>query len=404
MKKLKKNEGLLIFGRWTSKIGDIVFDYVNSVVIVQAFTNSSWVLALYQSSQTIINLLFNLIGGAIADRGKRKRILIITDLLSALVCFLASFFVDSYLVAIALITGNALLALIFSFSSPTFKAIVREVIEKERIGFYNSISNAGSELISMVGPVIGLALMNSVGARGSLLINAATLVISAISEALLVRLDKEKEETEKNKRKNIIADIGAGFQYLWREKTIFYLVAVSALVNFFLAGYNLLVPYTDVMYKGIFDGFYSKVMVVEAIGGIAGSFVNSKLPAKLTKKYVVLILFLGATGASLVLLPIASLSGNLIVCLLPFLLFGAMLTMFNINFMSYVQIHVDEDYLGRVFSVIFTVAVMFMPIGSLVFSFLNIVESVSGFAIMGGGIILLAAISMIFVHPKDMGK
>ena len=119
---------------------------------------------------------------------------------------------------------------------------------------------------------------------------------------------------------------------------------------------------------------------------------------------MVLILFLGATGASLVLLPIASLSGNLIVCLLPFLLFGAMLTMFNINFMSYVQIHVDEDYLGRVFSVIFTVAVMFMPIGSLVFSFLNIVESVSGFAIMGGGIILLAAISMIFVHPKDMGK
>ena len=128
MKKLKRNEGLLIFGRWTSKVGDIVFDYVNNVVLVQAFTNSSWVLALYQSSQTIINVLFNIVGGAIADSGKRKRILIITDLLSALVCFVTSFFIGSNLLAAAVITANALLALIFSFSSPTFKSIVREMV------------------------------------------------------------------------------------------------------------------------------------------------------------------------------------------------------------------------------------------------------------------------------------
>ena len=74
-KQSKRNEGLLFFGRWTSKIGDIVFDYVNSVVLVHAFTKSSWVLALYQSSQTIVQIIFNLIGGAIADAGKRKKIL-----------------------------------------------------------------------------------------------------------------------------------------------------------------------------------------------------------------------------------------------------------------------------------------------------------------------------------------
>ena len=34
MKKISRNEGLLILGQWTSKIGDIVFDYVNSIAIV----------------------------------------------------------------------------------------------------------------------------------------------------------------------------------------------------------------------------------------------------------------------------------------------------------------------------------------------------------------------------------
>ena len=218
-------------------------------------------------------------------------------------------------------------------------------------------------------------------------------MISALSECFLVNLEQEKKEEAAKGKKNILGDIKEGFKYLWQEKTIFYLLVISAFVNIFLAGYNLLIPYTDVIYQGKFQGFYSKVMVAEAIGGIVGSFINSKLPAKFTKKYSVLLLFLGATGIALVLAPIASLTGNLIVCLVPFLLFGTMLTMFNINFMSYVQIHVDENYLGRVFSVIFTVAVMFMPLGSFVFSFLHITDSINGFGIMGLGIILLAVLS-----------
>ena len=74
MKKISRNEGLLILGQWTSKIGDIVFDYVNSIAIVSTFTNSMWILALYQNSQVVINILFNLIGGVVADLGKRKNI------------------------------------------------------------------------------------------------------------------------------------------------------------------------------------------------------------------------------------------------------------------------------------------------------------------------------------------
>ncbi|MCR4933033.1 MAG: MFS transporter, partial [Lachnospiraceae bacterium] len=227
-KKSKRNEGLLFFGRWTSKIGDIVFDYVNSVVLVHAFTKSSWVLALYQSSQTIVQIIFNLIGGAIADGGKRKKILITTDLLSAIVCLIASFFVQSKLVAVALISANALLALIFAFSSPTFKAIVREMVSKERIVKYNSISNAGKELISMAGPIIGVALMSLVGARGSLIINAITFFISAISECLLVKLDNETKEEAKAK-KNLIRDIKEGLKYLYNEKPILALLILSAL-------------------------------------------------------------------------------------------------------------------------------------------------------------------------------
>lgn len=397
MKNSKRNEKLLYFGTWTSKIGDIVFDYVNNVVLVQTYNNSSWVLALYQSSQNIINVLFNLIGGAIADSGKRKRILIITDLLSAFICLITSFFVDSKLVAVALITANALLAFIFSFSSPTFKSIIKEMVDKNRISRYNSIANAGKELIGMVAPVIGLVLMRFVGAKGALLINAATFLVSALSECLMIELENSIKKENVLIKKSVLIDIKEGIQYLWHNKKIFYLLLVSAFVNFFLAGYNLLIPFTDLLYEDMFSGFYSKILVAEAIGGIAGSFVNSKLPSRITKRLSVLLFFLGATGGALILVPITGITKNICFCIIPFILFGVMLTMFNINFMSYVQIYVDENYLGRVFSVIFTVAVLFMPVGSFVFSFINITDNISGFFVVGAAIVFLSLIAYFLI-------
>ncbi len=35
-----------------------------------------------------------------------------------------------------MVIANAMLALVYAFNSPTYKSMVREVIEKERIGFY----------------------------------------------------------------------------------------------------------------------------------------------------------------------------------------------------------------------------------------------------------------------------
>lgn len=86
MKQTKKNEILLLLGKWTSKMGDILFDYINSISIVSSYTQAPIVLALYQSGETIVNVFFNIMGGALADRGTKKNILVITDFISGLCC------------------------------------------------------------------------------------------------------------------------------------------------------------------------------------------------------------------------------------------------------------------------------------------------------------------------------
>lgn len=264
MRKERKNEALLWFGKWTSKLGNIVFDYANSVSIVGAFSHAPWVLALYQSSETVIQIVFNLIGGAKADSGSRKKILIVTDVLSAAICLAVSFFVASPRMAEVVIAANALLAVVYAFNSPTYRSIVREMVDGERIGMYNSVSNGGGEVIKIAGPMAGMLLVRWIGVRGALLFNALTFLLSAVSEMLLTPIsDAQKKPKEK---KNIFRDIAEGFSYLVRERQLLFLILLSALVNFFLAGFNLLCPYTDVMYASFGIEFYSKVLVMEAAG------------------------------------------------------------------------------------------------------------------------------------------
>lgn len=397
IKEFEKNEKLLLFGRWTSKIGNIIFDYANSVTIVNLSNVSSILLAIYQSSEVLISIIFNLIGGVISDGNNKKRIIIVTDIFSGFVCCFLSLFLKSKKFALILILTNIMLAIINAFNSPTYKSIVRELITKDRIGHFNSISNGGIEVVKVIAPIMGLLLVEKIGIRGALLFDAITFFVSATSEMMLVSL---KQDIGKRKKEKMLRKLAEGFRYLYTEKNIFYLIVLSAIVNFFMAGFNLLVPYTNVMYNGIFEEFYSKVMVAEAIGGILGSVICANMRSNISENVIIIKFFLFIVGIFIVLIPIMKYTSSMVLSLFPFLGCSVAMTIFNIQFISFIQYSVNENYAGRVFSIIFTVAALFMPIGSFAFSFFTLSSEIKSFFIIGIGIILIALFNFIFIQNK----
>ncbi|MPW13653.1 hypothetical protein [Lactobacillus helveticus] len=56
-----------------SKFGDILFDYVNSVWLTGIHKGSFW-LAIYQSSEIFVGIIFNFLGGVLSDLKNRKNI------------------------------------------------------------------------------------------------------------------------------------------------------------------------------------------------------------------------------------------------------------------------------------------------------------------------------------------
>lgn len=394
MKKIiEKNEALLYIGAWTSKLGNIIFDYANSVSIVMISSRKPWVLVLYQNTETVVQIIFNLIGGVKADNCNRKKLVIITDLLSAVTCFVLSVFLETGIMAQVMIVANALLAFLYAFNSPTYKSLVKEVIKLDRIGLYNSVSNMGIEIVGILGPIVGLGLVNIIGARVALIFDGLTFLFSAILEIQLKQITSSSVGGGSNK--SIIKEIIVGIKYLVSEKNVFFMIIISAAVNFFLAGYNMLIPYTDKMFYGSYSNFYGKILTVEAVGGIIGSLLCVKIPFEIKDKVANAILPLFFTGLSLIVFPFIVKLDIELLSLIPFFFFGLSLTSYNIQFISYVQTAVDECYLGRVFSIIFTVAVMFMPIGGLVLSLLLDVYSADSFFVVGVGIVFLSIMGRV---------
>jgi len=189
----------------------------------------------------------------------------------------------------------------------------------------------------------------------------------------------------------IFSDLFEGGRYLASQKEILYLVILSAIVNFFLAAYNLLLPYSNQMFPRVTVGLYGVFLGAEAVGGLIGASLSSILNKVL--KIKTMILYLGVSGVFLSLTP-------MVYCVFPSAymlalypaLFNLFLTMFNLQFFSYIQKNVDNVFLGRVFGIIFTVAILFMPIGTMTFTFLLSPKNIFNFVIVGlsiGGISLL---------------
>mgnify|MGYP000040180412 FL=1 len=115
-----------------SKIGDVLFDYVNNSFLASLNMNSMVLVGVYQSLENIIGVLFNLFGGVIADRFRRKKIIILSDFLSGLACIALSFISDNTWLIYMIIAANVFLAFLSCFSTPAYNAFIKEVVEKRQ--------------------------------------------------------------------------------------------------------------------------------------------------------------------------------------------------------------------------------------------------------------------------------
>jgi ABC transporter, permease protein, point mutation len=92
---------------------------------------------------------------------------------------------------------------------------------------------------------------------------------------------------------------------------------------------------------------------------------------------------------------------NVIILAFSPALFSLFLSIFNIQFFSIVQRDVDNEFLGRVFGIIFTVAILFMPLGTVFFSVVLNPNNTFNLFIIGVSITILSLIFSTLLKRYD---
>ena len=368
-----------------NRMGNMLYDYGNSVWLASMGTIGKTVLGIYQISELVTSILVNPFGGVISDRFSRRKILMTTDLVCGLLCLAISFIRNDRWMIVALIVANIVQAIAFAFSRTANKAIITEVVEKDEIVTYNAHLELVLQVVSVSSPVFSFLVLQFASLHATLLLDALTFFIAFVLVAFLPKEEAKVQEKKRFTGKDIFADIKDGLHYIWHQKEIFFLLLVASSVNFFFAAFEFLLPFSNRLY-GV-KGAYATILTLGAIGSIIGALIANKFKSSMEMLLFLLILTgVGVFMMGLPLPPLLSFSGNL-VCEL-------FMTIFNIHFFTQVQTKVEGDYLGRVLSTIFTLAILFMPIAKGLMTWLPSVR-VESFLLIGAGVILFSLLAQV---------
>ena len=359
-----------------NKIGNMLYDYGNSVWLASMGTIGKTVLGIYQISELVTGILVNPFGGVISDRFSRRKILMTTDLVCGLLCLAISFIRNDRWMIAALIVANIVQAIAFGFSRPANKAIITEVVEKEEIVTYNAHLELVLQVVSVCSPVFSFLVLQFASLHMTLLLDALTFFIAFVLVAFLPKEEAKVQERKQFTGKDIFSDIKGGLDYIWHQKEIFFLLLVA---------FEFLLPFSNRLY-GV-KGAYATILTLGAIGSILGALVANKM--KSSMRILLFLLLLAGIGVFIMGLPLPpylSFSGNL-VC-------EFFVTIFDIHVFTQVQTKVEDDYLGRVLSTIYTLAVLFMPIAKGLMTWLPSVRMES-FLLIGAGVILFSLLAQL---------
>ncbi len=383
-----------------SKIGDIMFDFANNTFLAGLNPTSLSLVAIYQSLEKVIGVLFNLFGGVIADSFKRKKIIIGTNFLSGIACIVLSLISKEQWLVYAIVITNVILAFMSAFSGPSYKAFTKEVVKEDSISKLNSLLETTSTVIKVTIPMVAIFLYNILGVRGVLLLDGLSFLMAALLILFVTPVNEEVDTKEEMTISGVFNDLKVGFKYVYSHKPIFIIIILSALVNFVLAAYNLLLPYSSQMFEGISDRLYGSFLTAQAIGGFLGSILSSFVNRSLSSRR---LLRLSACSGLMLMLtaPLYFIFHNLIILIFSPALFSLFLSIFNIQFFSIVQRDVDNEFLGRVFGIIFSVAILFMPLGTVFFSVVLNPNNTFNIFIIGVSITVLSLIFSTLLKRYD---
>lgn len=207
--------------------------------LVYRLTGSALLLGVAGFANRIPIFLLSPIGGAVADRYSRHRIVIATQVASMVLAAALAFLTLTHLVRIwHLMVIAALLGVVNAFDIPGRQSFVVELVAREDLQNAIALNSSMFNGARVVGPAIAGVLVAGVGEGWCFFANAVSY-IAVIIGLLIMRVPPTPAAA---RPASAVAHVMEGFQFVSRSRPIMALLLLLGLISLMGTPYSVLMP------------------------------------------------------------------------------------------------------------------------------------------------------------------
>jgi MFS family permease len=257
---------------WTSLLFSAVGSQISTVAVawqVYEITNSPFQLGLTGLFRALPVMILSIPGGIVADRMDRRRLLIITQALAALLALVLGLLTSMgqarvwHIYAVTFLSGA-----ISIFDTPARTAMIPALVSAEHLASAYALNITWRQTATLAGPFLGGICISAFGLAASYYIDAA----SFLTVILCLFFMRARSRLPADKKESPLQSVRVGFNFVRENSVILALMGMDACVNFFGA-YRSMMPVfaRDILATG--PAGLGALLGVPAFGALVGSGV-----------------------------------------------------------------------------------------------------------------------------------
>jgi len=349
----------LLVSQGVSALGDAVTATAMPLLVL-ALTGSGLVMGAVTAINLGADFLMATIAGAMADRGDRKRMMLLADLGRALLTALIplSDVVHGPTMAVIVLTTGPL-AILRGFFRAGYLAAMPNLVARSQLPRGNGILETAYSTTFLIGPAVAGFLVTIIGPGPTLAVDAASFAISAVGLFLIRREMKAPADRPPSR---IVDDIREGIVYVSHHPILRTMILFFATTSAALAPVGAALTFRIVRDLGMSPGAFGVTLSGFGIGTLVGSLLATRLGRRTNVARVLL------ASVALMALPLI---GAAIVTTLPLQMLMAALSGLGesalvVTYISVRAANSPDALVGRIASTARVITLGLGPIGSLI--------------------------------------
>lgn len=271
---------VLIGASAASEIGNWLYNAALLGYVYSATRSAGWV-----GAATICRLLPYVLlgpfGGAVADRYRRRTVLLAGDILRMLLMAALAAMVASARPVAPVIALTALTSAAGCAERPAAMALLPRLVGETRLGPANALLHTVQDLGVLIGPAIGAILLAVAPAWVAFLANGVTFAVSALLISTM-----HPDSAPAGGRASGVGQLAGGLRTVRTTSFALWLILIVAMVEFIYGAQTVQLVVYATHSLGLGSGGYGVLLTAAGAGGLVSALVNGRLS---TSRWVSLI-------------------------------------------------------------------------------------------------------------------